>query len=64
VVATLGVERWAQNRTALAAVLSKNPDVVGFLAGEGARSRREDADCAANLDELDRLLAASSESEC
>lgn len=59
VVATLGVERWSQRRTALAAVLNKNPDVVSFWAGEGARRRQEDPDYAAKLDELDRRLSAS-----
>lgn len=62
VVATLGVERWAQRRTALAAVLNKNPDVVSFWAGQGARRRQEDPDFAATLDELDRLLSASTAS--
>jgi hypothetical protein len=59
VVATLGVERWAQKRTALAAVFNKNPDVVSFWAREGARRRQEDPDVAPKLDELDRLLSAS-----
>ncbi len=59
VVATLGVERWGQRRTALAAVLNKNPDVVSFWAGEGARRRQEEPDYAATLDELDRRLSAS-----
>ena len=59
VVATLGVERWSQRRTALAAVLNKNPDVVSFWAGEGARRRQEDPDYAAKLDELDGRLSAS-----
>ena len=59
VVATLGVERWSQRRTALAAVLNKNPDVVSFWAGEGARRRQEDPDYAAMLDELDGRLSAS-----
>ncbi len=63
VVAALGVERWAQHRTALAAVLNKNPDVVSFWAGEGARRRQEDPGYAAKLDELDRLLSASSAPE-
>jgi hypothetical protein len=58
-VATLGVERWRQKRTALAAVLNKNPDVVSFWAGEGARRRQEDADYAAKLDEFDKRLSAS-----
>ncbi len=59
VVATLGVERWSQRRTALAAVLSKKPDVVSFWAGEGARRRQDDPDSAAKLDELDGRLSAS-----
>ncbi|MEJ2147636.1 MAG: hypothetical protein P8020_21150 [Acidobacteriota bacterium] len=37
-------------------MLSKNPDVVSFWAGEGARRRQEDPDYAAKLDE--RLSAA------
>jgi putative transposase len=59
VVATLGVERWGQKRTALAAVLNKNPDVVSFWAGEGARRRRGDPRYAALLDELDREMSSS-----
>jgi len=59
VVATLGVERWGQRRTALAAVLNKNPDVVSFWAGEGARRRQEDPDYAAKLNELDERLSVS-----
>jgi REP element-mobilizing transposase RayT len=59
VVATLGVERWSQKRTALAAVLNKNPDVVSFWAGEGARRRQEDPNYAAKLDELDERLSAA-----
>jgi len=59
VVATLGVERWRQKRTALAAVLNKNPDVVSFWAGEGARRRQEEPDHAAKLDELDERLSAA-----
>ena len=58
-VATLGVERWRQKRTALAAVLNKNPDVVSFWAGEGARRRQEDPDYAAKLNELDERLSVS-----
>jgi hypothetical protein len=38
-VVTLGVERWRQKGTELAAVLKKNSDVVSFWAGEGARRR-------------------------
>jgi hypothetical protein len=59
VVATLGVERWRQSRIALAAVLNKNPDVVSFWAGEGARRRQEDAEYAAKLNELDERLSGS-----
>ena len=59
VVATLGVERWSQNRTELAAVLNKNPDVVSFWAGEGGRRRQEDLDYAEMLDDLDKRLSAS-----
>jgi hypothetical protein len=59
VVVTLGVERWSPKKTALAAVLSKKPDVVSFWAGEGARRRQEDPDYAANLDEPDERLSAS-----
>jgi REP element-mobilizing transposase RayT len=59
VVATLGVERWSQRRTALAAALNKNPDVVSFWAGKGARRRQEDPGYAARLDELDERLSAS-----
>jgi hypothetical protein len=58
-VATLGVERWRQKRTALAGVLGKNPDVVSFWAGEGARRRQEDAGYARKLDELDARLSTS-----
>jgi REP element-mobilizing transposase RayT len=57
-VATLGVERWGQSRTALATVLNKNPDVVSVWAGEGGRRRQLDPDYAAKLDELDRLVSA------
>jgi hypothetical protein len=59
VVATPGVERWSQTRTALAAVLSENPDVVSFWAGEGARRRQEGPDYAAKPDELDERLSAA-----
>jgi hypothetical protein len=57
VVATLGVERWSQQGTALAAVLNKNSDVVSWWVGEGVRRRLEDADFARRLDDLDRKLA-------
>jgi hypothetical protein len=59
VIATLGVERWGQKRTALALVLNKNPDVVSFWAGEGARRRQEDPDYASMLDALDERLSSS-----
>jgi hypothetical protein len=39
--------------------LNKNPDVVSFWAGEGARRRQEDPDYAAKLDELDERLSAA-----
>jgi len=55
----LGVERWSQKRTALAAVLNKNPDVVSFWAGEGARRRQDDPGYAAKLDELDERLSVA-----
>ena len=55
----LGAERWRQKRTALGAVLNKNPDVVSVWAGEGTRRRQEDVDYAAKLDQLDRQLSAS-----
>ena len=57
-VVTPGVERWRQNRTALAGVLLKNPDVVSWWAGEGARRRIEDKGFAKELNRLDRMLAA------
>jgi hypothetical protein len=57
VVATLGVERWSQKRTALTAVSNKNPDVVSHWAEEGARRRQEDPGYAAKLDELDERLS-------
>ncbi len=59
VVATLGVERWGQKRTALADALNKNPDVVSFWAGEGARRRQEDLEYAEMLDDLDERLSVS-----
>jgi len=58
-VVTLGVERWRQNRTALAVVLNKNPDVVSWWAGEGARRKLEDEDFAAELERIDEELSAS-----
>ena len=54
---TLGVERWRQNRTTLAKVMRKNPDMVSFWAGEGAKSRLGDLEFAAKLDRLDENLA-------
>jgi len=57
-VVTLGIERWRQNRTALAGVLLKNADVVSWWAGEGARRRIEDEGFAKELNRLDRKLAA------
>ena len=55
-VATLGVERWGQKGRDIAAVLDKNPDVVSWWVGEGARRRLEDPEYAQRLDELDRAL--------
>ena len=57
-IVTLGVERWRQNRTALAKVLQKNPDMVSWWAGRGAKRRLEDPGYAAELDELDKALAS------
>jgi len=57
-VVTLGVERWRQGRTALARVLLKNPDVVSWWVGEGAKRRLEEEEFANELDRLDRELAA------
>ena len=57
-VVTLGVERWRQNRAGLAEVLSKNPDVVSWWAGEGARKRIEDEGFANELNRLDEMLVA------
>lgn len=56
-IVTLGIERWRQNRTELAKVLRKNPDVVSWWAGEGATRRMEDAEFAAELDRVDQELA-------
>jgi REP element-mobilizing transposase RayT len=56
-VVTLGVERWRQKGTGLAAVLNKNPDVVSWWVGEGVRRRLEDQEFAAELDRLDRELS-------
>jgi hypothetical protein len=57
-IVTLGVERWRQSRTGLARVLEKNPDMVSFWAGEGAKSRVNNPEYAAELDRLDEGLAA------
>ena len=56
-IVTLGVERWRQNRTRLAGVLQKNPDVLSWWAGEGAALRHEDPDFAATLDRADEELS-------
>jgi len=55
---TLGVERWRQSRTGLARVLQKNPHVVSWWAGEGAKIRINDPEYAAELDRLDQGVAA------
>ena len=39
-------------------VLRKNPDVVSWWAGQGAKSRINDPEYAAELDRLDEGLAA------
>lgn len=57
VISVLGIERWEQNRTEIARVLAKNPDVVSYWAGEGARRRRADPAYAEMLDKLDARLA-------
>lgn len=56
-IVTLGVERWRQNRTRLAEVLQKNPDVLSWWAGEGALLRAEDSDFAAELDRMDKAIS-------
>ncbi len=56
-IVTLGAERWRQSRTGLARVLQKNPDMVSWWAGEGAKSRINDPEYAAELDRLDENLA-------
>jgi REP element-mobilizing transposase RayT len=56
-IVTLGVERWRQSRTGLAKVLQKNPDMVSWWAGEGAKSRVKDPQYAVKLDRLDESLA-------
>jgi REP element-mobilizing transposase RayT len=58
-IVTLGVERWRQRRTGLARVLQKNPDVVSWWAGEGAKSRAIDPAYAAELDRLDKGVATT-----
>jgi len=62
IVATLGVERWAQKGRELARVLVKNSDMVSAWVGEGVRRRVTDADFARRLDDLDRALAESAAS--
>jgi REP element-mobilizing transposase RayT len=56
-IVTLGVERWRQSRTGLARVMQKNPDMVSWWAGEGAKSRVNDPKYAAELERLDEGLA-------
>jgi hypothetical protein len=58
---TLGVERWRQGRKGLAEVMQKNPDVVSWWAGEGAKARVNDPAYAEELDRLDEALAAKAE---
>jgi REP element-mobilizing transposase RayT len=55
-IVTLGVERWRQNRTELAKVLEKNPDVISWWAGEGAALRGEDSEFAAEMGRADEAL--------
>jgi putative transposase len=57
-IVTLGVERWRQSRVGLARVLQKNPDMVSWWAGEGAKRRISDPNFAAELNRLDEALAA------
>jgi REP element-mobilizing transposase RayT len=57
-IVTLGVERWRQSRTGLARVLQKNPDMVSWWAGQGAKNRINDPNYAAALDRLDEGLSA------
>lgn len=57
-IVTLGVERWRQSRVGLARVLQKNPDMVSWWAGEGAKLRTSDPSFAAELDRLDESLAS------
>jgi len=56
-IVTLGVERWRQRGSELAKVLKKNPDVVSWWVGEGARRRLEDDEFARELERLDLRLA-------
>lgn len=58
VIVTLGVERWRQGRVGLARVMQKNPDMVSWWAGEGAKRRISDPEYAANLNRLDKALAS------
>ena len=58
IIATLGVERWRQKGTELAAVLKKNQDVVSWWVGEGVRRRLEDEVFSAEIDRLDKELSA------
>jgi putative transposase len=58
IIATLGVERWRQKGTELAAVLKKNQDVVSWWVGEGVRRRLDDEEFAAEIDRLDKKLSA------
>jgi REP element-mobilizing transposase RayT len=58
IIATLGVERWRQKGTGIAAVLKKNQDVVSWWVGEGVRRRLEDEEFAAEIDRLDKKLSA------
>lgn len=57
-IVTLGVERWRQGRVGLARILRKNPDMVSWWAGEGAKSRISDPEYAAEIDRLDKALAS------
>jgi putative transposase len=62
-VAALGVERWRQRCKDLGDVLGKNPDVVSYWVGEGARRRQVDPEFARLLDQLDEFLTNASESD-
>jgi len=59
IVATLGVERWGQRGSDLAAALGKNPDVVSWWVGQGVRLRLEDSEFARQLEDLDQEMARS-----